>query len=57
MCLLCPILLFIEHQENSTITSGESEKAIKGIDLLSFEANTADIVQLNLALAVYATCY
>jgi hypothetical protein len=44
-----PILRLLQHQENSAIASGESEKATKGIDLLSFEATTADIVQLNLS--------
>jgi len=33
-----PILRLLQHQENSVIASGESDKATKGIDLLSFEA-------------------
>jgi len=49
MSLLRPILRLLQHQKNSAIASGESEKATKGIDLLSFEATTADIVQLNLS--------
>jgi hypothetical protein len=44
-----PIFRLLQHQENSAIASGESEKATKGIDLLSFEAITADIVQLNIS--------
>jgi hypothetical protein len=49
MSPLRPILRLAQHQENSAIASRESGKATKGIDLLSFEATTADIVQLNLS--------
>ncbi|KAH8757798.1 heterokaryon incompatibility protein-domain-containing protein [Hyaloscypha finlandica] len=49
MSPLRPILRVLQHQENSAIASGEPEKATKGIELLSFEATTADIAQINLS--------
>jgi hypothetical protein len=48
---LRPIFRLSQHQENSAIASGESKQATKGIDILSFEANTANIMQLNLSSA------
>ncbi|KAF4632886.1 hypothetical protein G7Y89_g5224 [Cudoniella acicularis] len=49
MSPLRPILRLLQNQNYSAIASGESEKAAKGIDLLSFEATTADIVQLKIS--------
>jgi hypothetical protein len=49
MSPLRPILQLLQDQVKSAMASEESEIAITGIDLLSFEAITADIMQLNLS--------
>jgi hypothetical protein len=48
---LRPISRLFQQQENSVASSGESQQAKKGIDLLCFEATTADIMQLSLSSA------
>jgi Heterokaryon incompatibility protein (HET) len=49
MSPLRPILRLLQHQRNSAIAKVEFENATKGLDLLSFEAITADIMQLDLS--------
>jgi hypothetical protein len=53
MSPLRPILRLLQHERNSVIASGESEKETKGKDILSFEATTVDLVQLNISSGEY----